>query len=326
VDKNLVKILIRVAIIMVVVIGLTFIALHLSKKPEEFDGQDISKDTPKAAVVKRAIGNFGVLKDAKKLLDDGQRAQAVRKLENTVSLNQGSHQAYESLVMLADIYEEDTNLTKAKEIYAGILNDYSEFCDYASIQQKAADLNMKILFSDIATETSEIYSVVPGDSLIKIARRYSTTVDLIKKANDLKSDLIFPGMKLKVQKVPFSIVVDKSQSTLTLFQGGAVIKVYMVSTGKNNSTPVGSFTIKDKLIDPVWYTQGAIVAADSPENVLGTRWMGLTTEEPGYGIHGTIEPESIGYQRTEGCVRLINTEVEELFSMVPIGTKVTVID
>jgi len=54
--------------------------------------------------------------------------------------------------------------------------------------------------------------------------------------------------------------------------------------------------------------------------------MGLTTPEPGYGIHGTTEPESIGYQSTEGCVRMRNEDVDELYSIIPIGTPVTVIN
>jgi len=187
-------------------------------------------------------------------------------------------------------------------------------------------LNLLVLFSKISTQNSEIYIVAPGNSLARIAKRYSTTVELIKKANHLKDDLIIPGMRLKVQKAPFNIVVDKSQNTLTLLIGDEVIKTYRVATGKNNSTPVGSFKIKDKLIDPVWYNQGAVVSPEASENVLGTRWLGITTDTPGYGIHGTTDPESIGYQATEGCVRLKNQDVEELFDIVPVGTEVTIVD
>ena len=136
--------------------------------------------------------------------------------------------------------------------------------------------------------------------------------------------MIRPGMKLKVPGGRFSIVIDKSQNTLTLKANEELFKVYTVATGENNSTPVGTFKIKDKLVDPVWYTLGAVVPAGSPENVLGTRWMGIN--EPGYGIHGTRDPESIGKQVTKGCVRMPNEEVEELYSIVPIGTPVTIID
>jgi len=228
--------------------------------------------------------------------------------------------------MLADIYYNDENFIKAKELYLTAIDEYPQFCDYADMQKRAASARMAILFSKIITPDSELYIVVPGDSLIRIAKRYSTTVDLIKKANGLKSDLIMPEMKLKVQKIPFSILIDKSQSVLTLLLGDEVIKTYIVSTGKNNSTPVGTFKIRDKLVRPVWYNHGVAVPADSSENVLGSRWMGLTTEESGYGIHGTIEPESIGYQCTDGCVRMINEEVNELYTIVPVGTSVTIVD
>jgi lipoprotein-anchoring transpeptidase ErfK/SrfK len=49
-------------------------------------------------------------------------------------------------------------------------------------------------------------------------------------------------------------------------------------------------------------------------------------DKPAYGIHGTIEPKSIGTQASEGCVRMLNKEVEELYSLVPVGTKVTIQD
>ena len=277
---------------------------------------------PQAPAAKESV----VLREAKSMLEEGNRAGAVNSLDKVISDSEGSKDAYEALLLLAEIYEQDNNFTKAKGIYRSILSNYSDYCDYSDIQKRLTSLNMAILFSKTPTPESEIYTIVPGDTLSKIAKKYSTTVDLIKKANGLDSDLIIPGMQVKVQNTPFTVIVDKSQSTLTLLLGDEVMKVYIVSTGKNNSTPVGTFQIKDKLIDPVWYSNGAIVSPDSPENVLGTRWMGLNTPVPGYGIHGTIEPESIGYQCTEGCVRLKNEEVEELFTITPVGTQVTIID
>lgn len=266
------------------------------------------------------------LKNARALLTEGNRAEAIRALEEISSSPEDGRDGYQSLIMLADIYYKDANFVKAKELYLRIINEYPQFCDYADIQEKIASIRMAILFSKIVTSDSELYNVVPGDSLIKIANKHSTTVALIKRANGLRSDLIMPGMKLKVQKVPFHIIVDKSQSLLTLLLGDEVIKSYIVSTGKNNSTPTGTFKIKDKLVNPVWYNRGVAMPADSPENVLGSRWMGLTTKEPGYGIHGTIEPESIGYQCTDGCVRMKNETVEELYTIVPAGTDVTIVD
>ncbi|MCM8781769.1 MAG: L,D-transpeptidase family protein [Candidatus Omnitrophica bacterium] len=158
----------------------------------------------------------------------------------------------------------------------------------------------------------------------KIAKRFGTTVELIIKANNLKSDLIKPGMKLKISTAKFSILVDKSQNTLTLKSNDEVFKIYPVSTGVDNSTPIGQFKIINKIIDPVWYKAGAVVLPGSPKNILGSRWLGLSLQ--GYGIHGTTEPESIGKQVTAGCVRMLNKDVEELYIIVPIGADVTIVD
>ena len=63
---------------------------------------------------------------------------------------------------------------------------------------------------------------------------------------------------------------------------------------------------------------------------LGTRWMALKGTESktfmyrGYGIHGTIERDSIGTQASNGCVRMLNEQVEELFDIVPSGTPVLI--
>lgn len=93
---------------------------------------------------------------------------------------------------------------------------------------------------------------------------------------------------------------------------------------KNSCTPVGKFKIVNKLPNPTWFKSGAIVPPQSAENVLGTRWMGF--DLAGYGIHGTIEPKDLGKQVTQGCVRLSNADVEEIYSIIPVGTEVTIIE
>jgi lipoprotein-anchoring transpeptidase ErfK/SrfK len=102
------------------------------------------------------------------------------------------------------------------------------------------------------------------------------------------------------------------------------VKTYHVSTGANNCTPVGNFKIDNKVVNPTWYTLGSVVPPDSPKNILGSRWLGLSAK--GYGIHGTTEPQSIGKQVTSGCIRMKNAEVEELYQIVPEGTEVVIID
>lgn len=55
---------------------------------------------------------------------------------------------------------------------------------------------------------------------------------------------------------------------------------------------------------------------------FGSRGMQLS--DSNYAIHGTNEPDSIGKDESLGCIRMSRKDVEELFAMVPMGTKVQI--
>ncbi len=215
------------------------------------------------------------------------------------------------------------DLVRAKALYQGIVEKFPGSGKIASAQEALEDINVKLLFSNIPTADSETYVVQKGDTLNKIARNIGTTPEMIARSNGLTGSAIRAGQSLKVCKAKFSIVVDKSQNILTLRSGQDIVKTYRVSTGKNSCTPVGAFKIINKIVDPPWYKEpGVVIAASDPKNVLGSRWLGIS--KPSYGIHGTIQPESIGQSVTEGCVRMKNSEVEELYDIVPEGTEVVI--
>jgi lipoprotein-anchoring transpeptidase ErfK/SrfK len=176
-----------------------------------------------------------------------------------------------------------------------------------------------------ALETRSVtYDVRSGDNLTAIAKKHGVTVDAIRQANGISGDRIDVGQKLAIPTYKLSLWVDKSDNTLVLKGDEEVLKTYAVATGTDNSTPVGTFKITDKLENPTWFKAGAVKAPGDPENQLGSRWLGFDLK--GYGIHGTIDPASIGKQVTAGCVRMRNEDVEELYRLVPPGTPVTISD
>ncbi len=194
--------------------------------------------------------------------------------------------------------------------------------DKREVQKQLEALNVRILLSPIPSDDSSFYTIRPGDSLSVIAKRNHTTVELIKQTNRLKSDTIQEGKKLKIPKMKFSIVVDKAKNKLELLGDGKRFKTYRVCTGKENSTPVGTFTIENKIKEPTWYKDGIKIPYGDKRNILGTRWLGFSLEH--YGIHGTSLPETIGTQASAGCVRMLNEDVEELYDIVPLKTTVVV--
>ncbi len=221
--------------------------------------------------------------------------------------------------------ETQGKLLETKMIYQRLINEFSHSRDIPLWQKKVEDYNIRLLFSSVITPNSILYEIKPGDTLAKIAKEFKTTVELIMKSNNLSAEKIVPGKKIKVWTLPFSIVVDKSQNTLFLKAGEEVIKTYTVSTGANNTTPAGNFKIVDKIPNPPWFKPGAgMIPPGSSGNILGSRWLGLNKQ--GYGIHGTTDPQSLGKQITQGCVRMSNSDVEELYIIVPQDTEVTIID
>lgn len=254
-------------------------------------------------------------------LDQQNKASMAEQMED-IDLNAVSQVADEP--SFYDDYEEESlsepSATPAIEpTQSTSLEDLSEDATVREMKK-----NWEDLFANETSSNRESYTIQPGDSLYVIARKNHTTVDLIKKMNGLTTDTIFAGRKLNLFNGSFSMVIDRSKNTLTLFANDKPIKRYRVSTGKDNSTPVGDFTIVDKLVNPTWFKTGAIYPPGSPDNELGTRWLGFN--EAGYGIHGTTEPHNIGKSVSRGCIRMLNKDVEEVYSMVPSGARVIIKD
>ena len=119
------------------------------------------------------------------------------------------------------------------------------------------------------------------------------------------------------------IVVSLEDHKLALVEDGKVKKIYTVAVGKPSTpSPVGTFKIARRVMNPTYSHEGRVVPP-GPNNPVGTRWMGLSI--PGYGIHGTNVPSSIGKAASHGCIRMARKDLEELYPMVEVGDTVELI-
>ena len=263
---------------------------------------------------------------AKKAMTPQQEETAIKSAALTLSESPDSPKAEAAYLSLGAVYENRGEFEKSKEVYRKLIEKFPASKNVQGAQEAIDAVNVKTLFLSTATPGSTVYQVKKGDNLTKIARKFKTTTELVIKANGLASPALHVGQKLKVTTLKFSVVIDKSQNILMLKADEGIFKTYRVSTGKESSpTPVGTFTVTNKIIDPPWYPAGKkMIPSSDPRNVLGSRWLGLS--KPSYGIHGTTDPASIGKSVTDGCVRLKNSDVEELYSIVPEGTEVVIVD
>ncbi len=184
-------------------------------------------------------------------------------------------------------------------------------------------IDSEVILSPSPAPEKVDYTVAAGDSLGKLAKKYGTTVELIKKSNGLTRDVIRIGDRLRIYQCHFTVDVSKTANTLTVSDNGKFFKRYRVGTGQFSKTPVGQFKVTSRIENPPWYrADGQAIPYGDPQNILGTHWLGLNV--PGYGIHGTWDTNSIGKQSSAGCIRLLNDDVGELYVMLPIGTPVTI--
>jgi lipoprotein-anchoring transpeptidase ErfK/SrfK len=125
------------------------------------------------------------------------------------------------------------------------------------------------------------------------------------------------------QALEREIVVSLEDRKLALIENGEIKKVYTVAVGKPSTpSPEGTFTIQRRVANPTYHHDGKTVLP-GPNNPVGSRWMGLS--RPGYGIHGTNEPKSIGKAASHGCIRMAKADLEEFYGMVAVGDTVRLI-
>jgi lipoprotein-anchoring transpeptidase ErfK/SrfK len=129
-----------------------------------------------------------------------------------------------------------------------------------------------------------------------------------------------------------TVIVDTAHTYLYLILGGGKAMRYGIGVGRQGFTWSGVQTISRKAEWPDWIPPKEMVArqpylprwvSGGPGNPLGARAMYLGNTE--YRIHGTNDPSTIGKNVSSGCIRLENSEVQDLYSRVNIGTKVIVL-
>lgn len=226
---------------------------------------------------------------------------------------------------------------EGRRLLSGVLvNDAARLtaADAQAVRDTLASVNASLVFSDRVEPDdpfSESYEVKSGDLLGKIVVPFRVPYQLIEKINRTPATRIRVGQRLKMVRGPFHAVVDKSEFRMDVFLHTAdgtpiYIRSFSVGLGDGDSTPPGAWVVKPtgKLANPSWTDPrtGKFYSGDDPANPIGEHWLGLdgiddqTRGLRGYGIHGTIDAQSIGQMRSMGCVRMHAADIEMVYSML----------
>jgi lipoprotein-anchoring transpeptidase ErfK/SrfK len=156
-------------------------------------------------------------------------------------------------------------------------------------------------------------------------------VDHTARDTDLPPELRRQSVYYRTEQPPGTIIVNTADRYLYLIMGNGVALRYGIGVGRDGFQWGGTQKITLKREWPDWVPPPEMIErqpylprwmAGGPGNPLGARAMNLGATV--YRIHGTNAPETIGQAVSSGCFRLVNDDVIDLYSRVPVGTKVMV--
>lgn len=182
----------------------------------------------------------------------------------------------------------------------------------------------------------------------KIAERFHTTQEFL---DTLNPDLDFAGAKAgdrvwvpnvrEEMTAPSPdiarVVVSIKGNTFNAFdaQGNLVFHAPTTLGNKYDPSPRETVAVKKIVHDPHFHYQPKLFAEvpdDEPEanlnpgpnSPVGVVWIALT--KPHFGVHGTSDPDSIGYASSHGCVRLTNWDAKEVAHRIAEGVQIEFLD
>ncbi len=217
---------------------------------------------------------------------------------------------------------------KIRDAYSTVIGmDGARFLDRATdkrVGDRLVQLNEKLVFDPkMKTRGAVFHTVRSGEFVSSIARKYNlgnwTSIPQLNKIDPRK---LRAGMTLKLMPGRLFILVDKKNFMLSWYLDGTFIKRYPCAIGATETeTPVGHYQIFKMDINPTWTDPktGRLIKYGEPGHLIGSRWMAMRGgSKTGLGIHGTVDPSSMGKKASNGCVRLLKDDVEELYGFASV--------
>jgi lipoprotein-anchoring transpeptidase ErfK/SrfK len=196
-------------------------------------------------------------------------------------------------------------------------------------------------------EKSEMTDLGYASAIELAGERFHANPNLLRRLNpNIDWSKVMVGTRIKVPGVervtvsgtPARVVISLDERELEVVDSiSRVIAHFPVSIGRiAEKRPLGDLSVTvvipnpNYTFDPDVFPESAegktlghnLTIPAGPNNPVGVAWIGL--DRPGYGIHGTPEPENVGRTESHGCFRLANWDVLTLVGLVQVGMPVNV--
>jgi LysM repeat protein len=211
-------------------------------------------------------------------------------------------------------------LVSARDRLVYLMQYFPESATYDESRRIVGEVNLDLLLSKIPMPGKVEHKVRRGEALVTIASRNQTTIDYIMRANGKTSEFIFPDEPLTVYPLRFRVEISLGKDTVTVFDGEALFKEYQIldrNLPSDIKAPVAT-TVSERV---AWY-------GDQPVNFTHPAYMScakwIRTGKIGLFIRQSNPGGEGGESRPYG-VMLANEDLEELFTILRVGSKVDLV-
>ena len=215
---------------------------------------------------------------------------------------------------------KDGELLSARDRLLYLMQYFPESSTYDEAKRIVGEVNLDLLISKIPLKGKTDYKVRRGEALVTIARKNSTTIDYIMRANAKSRELIYPDEVLTVYPLDFAVEIDLEKETVTLFDEEKFFKEYSIVD--RNLPPDLTAPVTTSVSEKVaWHVDRPVNFMD--ENYLNcSKWV--RTGKLGLFIRQKSEKNDGGSQPFG--VMLAKTDMEELFTILRVGSNVTLVN
>jgi hypothetical protein len=215
---------------------------------------------------------------------------------------------------------KEGELVSARDRLLYLMQYFPESATYDESRRIVGEVNLDLLLSKIPMPGKVEHKVRRGEALVTIASRNQTTIDYIMRANGKTSEFIFPDELLTVYPLRFRVEISLGKGTVTVFDGEALFKEYQIldrNLPADIKAPVAT-TVSERVAwhgdQPVNFTHPAYMSC---AKWIRTGKIGLFIRQSNPGGEG-------GESRPFG-VMLANEDLEELFTILRVGSKVDLV-
>ncbi len=211
----------------------------------------------------------------------------------------------------------------AREALLEFLVQYPQSTKLADAKAALGEINTQAVFTSAPGPDKLEYTVVSGDSLVRVAGKTKSNAELILRSNNLTSIDLSIGARLLIPQLEIALVLDRTARTLSVMNRGRLFKEYSLLSLDLPAAARGSDPVQTKVTDKIALHGPNRVPFGARDYVGSERWVMLGVANA--VIRGQPEAdESGGAPAVPPGIIVSQEDIEEIFPLVTGGTPVTI--